>query len=762
MPITMRKKLRELMAILKAKGNFSKKLLASASKTAPLPRSATVLAMNSTFPLGTGFICLKYIIPFVFSLSILAGAAQAVPDPLDPSYMPAIDTNPADYPSNIWVTDTMQKVRQDNSSPGTQHWGTFYGTQNEFVDFQVHVQAPAGGYSALTVTASSFVQTAPTSFTIPAPSASSTNVLVYREGYMNVTIKTAVSATYFNSTGVYPDILIPSIDPYWGQTTNAWPFNVAAAKNQSAWVDVLIPPSAPSGYYLGTVTVKNGSSTLATMPVILAVWQWPASQGGKMPATPTLRTEMSEFQYNALCTQAFSPGSGSATTLCGNYPDSGGNNDGGITQMNADGAMVFKDHRWHVGGRENVYPESGSFSTYVTQIGPLMNGTCRHGGAYCPVLSGSKNTTKQIEYGSLSAAVFGNWATNFATNGWTPTTTLFDYLKDEPGASCSAWTGVISDANTRHGFHSPAYMPELVTATYAQASPCGGLNSADILVANIKLLEPPGGPLENLTNYTNWLAAPNPAGVKRQFWSYQACDSTGTCGNGTVGNSLWTLPNVNIDGKPAANRAMEWMTFLHGQTGELYYDPAYCLEPTQVQNCGSPQSNDTWKNNYVFGGWGEGAFVYVGQGTISGASNYVGAGVTKPIIIPGILLKHMRDGVQDYEYLNALKVAGQGAFANSQVASWITNSYTFETSGTGLMSARQALGTKLHQLTSWSGSAPSPCDVNGDLQTNVVDAQLEVNMALGITPCTNPSGVCTVVSVQRVVNAALGGTCVTP
>jgi hypothetical protein len=56
----------------------------------------------------------------------------------------------------------------------------------------------------------------------------------------------------------------------------------------------------------------------------------------------------------------------------------------------------------------------------------------------------------------------------------------------------------------------------------------------------------------------------------------------------------------------------------------------------------------------------------------------------------------------------------------------------------------------------------SPCDVNGDGMTNVADVQLEVNMALGISPCTNPSGVCTVVSVQRVVNAALGGQCVAP
>jgi hypothetical protein len=62
----------------------------------------------------------------------------------------------------------------------------------------------------------------------------------------------------------------------------------------------------------------------------------------------------------------------------------------------------------------------------------------------------------------------------------------------------------------------------------------------------------------------------------------------------------------------------------------------------------------------------------------------------------------------------------------------------------------------------FSSGTISPCDVNGDGVVNVVDVQLEVNMALGIGPCTNPSGTCTVVSVQRVVNAALAGSCVSP
>jgi hypothetical protein len=54
------------------------------------------------------------------------------------------------------------------------------------------------------------------------------------------------------------------------------------------------------------------------------------------------------------------------------------------------------------------------------------------------------------------------------------------------------------------------------------------------------------------------------------------------------------------------------------------------------------------------------------------------------------------------------------------------------------------------------------CDVNGDGVVNVADVQLEVKMALGLIPCTNPSSQCTVAQVQRVVNAAQGGVCITP
>jgi hypothetical protein len=59
---------------------------------------------------------------------------------------------------------------------------------------------------------------------------------------------------------------------------------------------------------------------------------------------------------------------------------------------------------------------------------------------------------------------------------------------------------------------------------------------------------------------------------------------------------------------------------------------------------------------------------------------------------------------------------------------------------------------------------PNPCDLNHDGQINILDVQLATNMALGLIPCTATvyaPGVCNLVVVQRVANAALGAPCVT-
>lgn len=612
--------------------------------------------------------------------------------PLSPSYMPSMDTNPADYPSNIWITDTMTKVRQDAGSPGTQHWGIFYGTQNEFADFQVHVQAPAGGYSALTVTASDFVQTSPSSYTISSTTGISEKIIVYREAYTNVTQVTATSATYYDATGYYPDPLIPTVDPYYGQATNAWPFAVAANQNQSAWVDILIPTGAPSGYYLGSITVKNGSTTLTTMPVILAVWQWPSAQGGYMPSTATL-SSYTGLGFPAACDQFYG-----SYSKCGSYPgatslSSSDPVDAGVELSTIDFTVMMLDHRYSAASpiytTASLQAPGSEFKTYW---GALLNGTKANTQT---LLSGAKLNSANFVTG-LNSASAQNWSTLFNTNGWS--SKLFLYGPDEPSTS-SQWSTILSNATTLHA--ATPGIPQLITTDLANATANSALNAVDWMVVLINEMDVQGGSLQRST-YNTWLSGSccGTGSPTRRLWSYQSCSSSGTCSNGTSGGSNVTWPNYDADGKPAANRAQEWLTFLHNQSGELYYDTAYCWLPS---NCAG---SNPWTSIYAFGGTGDGTLIYPGT---SGS-----VGVSSPIFIPSVRLKHIRDGMQDYEYLHALAVAGQSSLVSTEISSWITNSYTFETTGSGLETARISLGTALHQLTYPVILLPPP-SLNGTL-----------------------------------------------
>jgi hypothetical protein len=577
---------------------------------------------------------------------------QAQQDPLNSAYRPRIDTRPSDYPTNIWITDTMQKVRQDSGTPGFAHWGMFYGTQNEFVDFQVHFHDNGSGAEHLSVTVGNFTQGAPTKYTI------SSNVIVYREAYIHVTGRvTSTANTYYGSEGYYPDILIPAVDPYFGQKTNAWPFNVKAGNNQSAWVDVLIPPAAPAGYYLGRVTVKKGSTTLVTMPVILAVWQWPSA--GQMPSTATLQTT-SSAGWNYACVQFF--GSYSA---CRDYPGAGGSPDQGVTNSIVEMATMMLDHRYSA-ANPMYSADRSSFTKLETDYGPLLEGTAP------TILHGAKLTTATLATIDATAKA-QELATEWQRKGWTAT--LFGYSCDEPPNGC-AWPAIKANARPLHATVPP--MPALVTTDIANASKNGVVNSIDIMTPVINYLDPQGGTLQR-SAYNAWLGAT--FGPSRRLWSYQSCMSAGTCTNGTVGSGV-TYPNYNVDGKPAANRAMEWLSYRNGVTGELYY---------LLNNAWA--NGDPWQSVYAFGGWGDGSLLY------PGTSSRLGSNITHPIFLPSVRLKHMRDGIQDYEYLNILSTKGQRSVVSAELHGWIKNSYTFETTGSGLESARMALGMAMHKLT---------------------------------------------------------------
>jgi hypothetical protein len=206
------------------------------------------------------------------------------------------------------------------------------------------------------------------------------------------------------------------------------------------------------------------------------------------------------------------------------------------------------------------------------------------------------------------------------------------------------------------------------------------------------------------TNYNTWLAG-NSAGITRRLWSYLDCESA-ACGDGNSNSYNVNWPNWEVDGTPTANRAMEWLTFYHQQTGELYFGTTICW------NVYCP--GDTWTNVKYGGVWGDGTLVYPGRA----ASNTVypeNVGTTYAIWLPSLRLKLIRDGYQDFEYLNVLTNLGHGTYVQTQITSWITNSTTFNNNGTALQTARTNLGNALHQLTYPPVLLPPP-SLNGTLQ----------------------------------------------
>jgi Domain of unknown function (DUF4091) len=602
------------------------------------------------------------ILTLILLSPVLSFATTNPSDPLDPMYLPSIDSNPADYPSNVWVTGPLAKVHQDTGMPGQIHWVQVSTARNEFQSFQVHVRAGANPI-VLNVTVSDLVN-AQTSTRIPA----TTNIIVYREAYMSITTLSDLNGTL----GPTPDPLIPAVDPYYRQTRNAFPFTIVPNHTQSVWVDVLTPSAAPSGYYTGTVTVSNGSAVLATLPIRFKVWDW------VMPSSASLKSTTG-VSFQGFCDQVYG-----SLIACTAYPGAN-TTDKAVTLTHIDTTVLFLDHRVSLSGA--IYPPvtNNDFTAFDATYGPLLNGTPANTKTMLP---GARMTTLQYPFLGSSpnnATNIQQWVTHFQTKGWLPT--LFEYHCDEPPTGCS-WATTLSEANFVHASSNP-HMQTLITANMANAAANGLIpNAIDIIVPVVNDLDPQGGSNQR-SAYNAYLSDPT-----KHIWWYQSCMSNMTCSNGNVGPRAATWPVYTIDSTPVRNRVFQWLAYLNQIEGELYYGADTCF----IASDGCITS-DPWTNVYNFGGNGDGTLFYPGS--------VAKVGGTTPIPIPSVRLKHIRDGMQDYEYLIALDKAGQAAFARAQAQSFITNSYTFNTNPDALLNAREALGTQLHQIAHpATGSGP--------------------------------------------------------
>jgi hypothetical protein len=165
------------------------------------------------------------------------------------------------------------------------------------------------------------------------------------------------------------------------------------------------------------------------------------------------------------------------------------------------------------------------------------------------------------------------------------------------------------------------------------------------------------------------------------------------CGSNTSTDSYWAgwQADYVIDASGVKNRAMEWLSYLYGMQGELYYDTVGSLATAFTNQSG-------------FGGTGDGNLLY--PGTVANIGGTIG------IPVASLRLKLIRDGMEDYEYLHLVAAGGDPAFADTVARNLFPDPGTYVPStaprptAAQLQSARAQLAQRILELQ--GAAAPRP------------------------------------------------------
>ena len=199
----------------------------------------------------------------------------------------------------VWVVPSSLLRVGPMDPAGNGKTATLYGGRGEYVPFQVAVHAPASGLIDVTLSVSSLKNA--DGEVIPNTQG---NISLYREKYLTVkrhspitnetpdlpfSSDNGVANVPITDTDIFPDALIPFIDPDTGEAPiagsayRAAPVKVSAERNVVFWVDVFIPRDTRAGCYKGRYKITSNRKTV-TGGVQLTVWDL------TLPLKPSLKS----------------------------------------------------------------------------------------------------------------------------------------------------------------------------------------------------------------------------------------------------------------------------------------------------------------------------------------------------------------------------------------------------------------------------------------------------------------------------------------
>ena len=525
-----------------------------------------------------------------------------------------------DVPGWLGVTHGTVKLRPTSALPSGRAVH-LEAARNEWEPFQLAFDGAASGRTITSVAPSAL--TGPGGASIPA-----SQLFVYAERLIDVRSPSSVEG----AAGPWPDALVPAVDLLFEQPRSALPLAVPAGELRAVWIDVLVPADAAPGDWVGAVDVVSDGES-ARVPVTLHVFDF------ALPSTPTLRTTFGGPGDDPCVAHHDGPWTGTAWRACADS-DPAGNGDRLTEHYRQLYMQLALEYRISLAGTYVGPRTAADLPHFDALYGGLFDGTAsRH-------LVGSALTTFRVEFnGPPSTARAQLMSDHLRTRGWGAT--IFDYTKDEPESqgTCPG-TGACPTITDRAAIVRAGEVRPLVTAQLRYAEPNGFASAVDILVPIINYTRPLDAdyPYQPRSAYDAWLGGD----PRRMLFWYQSCMSHGCGGDrgvcGNAGEDVRGFPSYVIDASAVQNRAMEWLSFTHDISGELYFDMTYALATA-------------WDDQCAFSGAGDGTLFYPGTTERIGGMD--------DIPVASLRMALIREGLEDYEYLHILSTRGGDADARS-------------------------------------------------------------------------------------------------
>ncbi len=545
----------------------------------------------------------------------------------------AQQTDPA-----VWGESAMVKVRPQ-TPPRHQPGVELMAARNEFVSFQVGLHGGANGWRNVSARLAG----------LEGPvRIQGADIVLYREAYLHITTTSSPDS----EPGLWPDGLVPDVDETRGEQRRAFPMDVPPGESRALWVDVHVPLDAPPGEYHGTVEVTGeGRSTQVAVRLTVVP--------RVMPSTSSLRTGFSVWM----------------PSICLAFTGDRNCSEADQLRLAQDFLRLAIEHRLTLTNAytESTRPGAPGFDAFWT---PWLTGTVPSR------LPGAQLTSIQYS-GPMTEESLAAFSKHVEERGWLARAHV--QVGDEP-----PWHSELEDVRTTALLARQA-APRLRTflpSSIIYLERNGLTDLVDILAEMVNYLDPtlPAFSGAEPHHYTAFLGRPS-----RELWLYQSCVSHGCDplypAHENKPGQGW--PSYAVDRSPAKARAMEWLSFLEGATGELYYETVHSL-------------SSAWTNLYLYGNNGDGNLFYPGTPAEIGG--------TTGVPLPSIRLKLIRLGLQDYEWLKAVSEAGDPDFARWVARALIPTAWQVPDDGLAFERARMMLIRRYLELIGAEQSRPIRVD----------------------------------------------------